>query len=286
MKSLINFSILILLSTTTFAQNKGKIIDINTKLPIPFVNIQILGTGYGFTSDNNGNFNLQIKPNQTIVISAIGYETLKVKSNLIEEEIFLTPISYKIPEITINHDDKLIEVGRVKKQTFSYYYGASLGTTYMLGRKFIFKNEYHETPLIKFIEVLTDSEVEIAQFNVRLYIIDSLGFPNKPLHHTNILVTAERGLKKTKIDLEDFYIEFPKSGLFVAIQWLQIKQNEFARIYKNNETKEKITITEIEPSFAVENNQKKGYGWTYNGEWKIDTTGLSRLLHMKITLRN
>jgi hypothetical protein len=245
-----------------------------------------LGTGYGFTSDNNGSFNIQINPNQTIIISAIGYETLKVKSNLIKEEVFLTPISYKIPEITINHDNKITEVGRVKKQTFSYYYGASLGTTYMLGRKFIYKEKYNETPLIKFIEVLTDSEVEAAQFNIRLYIIDSLGLPNKPLHNTNILVTAEKGINKTKIDLENYYMEFPKNGLFVAIQWLQLKQNELERSYKNNETKEKTTITEIEPSFAVENNQRKGYGWTYNGEWKIDTTGFSRLLHMKITLRN
>ena len=42
----------------------------------------------------------------------------------------------------------------------------------------------------------------------------------------------------------------------------------------------------IEPSFAVENNPKKGDKWIYTGKWNLEPDQVSRPVQVKITLRN
>lgn len=286
MKLRTTFLLLILGSKLLLAQSGGRVLDAEKQTPIPFVNMQILGSRTGFTSNEEGKYSVTIRPTDSIVLSAIGYKTQILGANQIAGDLLLYPTSYKIPEVNINNEEKQVEIGRVKKQLFSYYYGSSNGYAIMLGRFFKFKEEYLETPLLKSIEVLTDSEIDSALFNVRLYSVDSVGFPDKPIHHENILTYASRGIHLTKVDLEKLYIQFPANGLFVVIEWLQLDRNIHRWSFRDSKTKKRKEVSSLEPSIAVENNPKKGNSWVYNGKWSSDDDLSSRLVQMKITLRN
>lgn len=58
---------------------KGTIISNHDSLPIPGVNVMIKGTTIGVQSDFDGNFTLKTKPNSTLILNFIGFETKEIK---------------------------------------------------------------------------------------------------------------------------------------------------------------------------------------------------------------
>ncbi|MEL6918952.1 MAG: carboxypeptidase-like regulatory domain-containing protein [Bacteroidota bacterium] len=61
---------------------KGAVYDAKTSIPLPYVNIGIQNKGIGTVSDESGLFHLEINtadfsPVDTLVISSIGYKTIK-----------------------------------------------------------------------------------------------------------------------------------------------------------------------------------------------------------------
>ncbi len=67
------------LSAQKFTKVKGKVIDANTKEPLPFVNIAFAGTNVGMTTDFNGFYNIQSKwASDTLLVSYIGYDTQRI----------------------------------------------------------------------------------------------------------------------------------------------------------------------------------------------------------------
>lgn len=69
--------------------------------PIGFVHIINTTTKYGVVADYNGEFNFNVMENDTLKLSAIGYETAKiaVKKNL--SAIFVHPKNYDLEEFTL-----------------------------------------------------------------------------------------------------------------------------------------------------------------------------------------
>ena len=58
---------------------KGTTISNHDSLPIPGVNVMIKGTTIGVQSDFDGNFTLKTKPNSTLILNFIGFETKEIK---------------------------------------------------------------------------------------------------------------------------------------------------------------------------------------------------------------
>ncbi len=62
-----------------FTKVKGKVLDANTKEPLPFVNISFAGTNVGVTTDFNGVYSIESRwASDTLQISYIGYKTKKI----------------------------------------------------------------------------------------------------------------------------------------------------------------------------------------------------------------
>lgn len=85
---------LLLLSANAFAQNKitGKVLDTESKSPLPGATIQLLNSNKSTLSDSNGEFifsDLQ-KINYTIKISYVGYETMEKRINSSSELLVFT----------------------------------------------------------------------------------------------------------------------------------------------------------------------------------------------------
>lgn len=88
---------------------KGKILDKNTKEPLMFANITILGTAIGTASDLEGNFNLKIKTanyDDSLQISTIGYKALRLSiRQLLDQKgttvFFLSPEAFGFEEVVV-----------------------------------------------------------------------------------------------------------------------------------------------------------------------------------------
>ncbi len=136
MKYFVVFFFLILTSIT-FAQVieptqtvSGTIINDNTKFPIPNVNIININKVRGTTTDEKGNFELAVSVNDTLHITSIGYQSLRIRvtndwlKNKITK-IQLTEKAYALEEVIVGRynltgyievDSKLIPV----KENYRY----------------------------------------------------------------------------------------------------------------------------------------------------------------------
>jgi len=100
--------LLFTVSPVLFAQEgnlKGKVTDGNN--PIPFVNIILLNTIYGTSSENDGSFELENIPSELyeVKFSAVGYETKTIEVNI---------ESNKTTELIVELKQQAIEVGTVE----------------------------------------------------------------------------------------------------------------------------------------------------------------------------
>jgi len=103
------FAILII-TGNTFGQSliTGKILDQNTLLPIPYVNIYIENQKTGGTSLPDGTFEVKVMNSQGDVdFTSIGYKVKKIQLKSRKQQInlgiiYLQPIPYPLDEISIN----------------------------------------------------------------------------------------------------------------------------------------------------------------------------------------
>lgn len=93
---------------------KGSIKDKKTNEGLPYVNIGVPAKGYGFLSDENGNFKFKAtseKDDDTIQISLIGYQTILLKLKELKNKcdsngiVYLEEITYQLSQITITPNE-------------------------------------------------------------------------------------------------------------------------------------------------------------------------------------
>jgi hypothetical protein len=68
-------AVLMLLSAFAYAQTRtltGQVRD-SKGSPVPFANVTIKGTNSGVSSDANGNFRIDIRDGQSLVVSSVGF---------------------------------------------------------------------------------------------------------------------------------------------------------------------------------------------------------------------
>ena len=131
--------ILLSLSFSTFSQIKGKITDSN-KNPISFVSIYLDKTTTGTTSNDEGNYELNIKTlgDYTVIFQFLGYKTIKKMVSISEfpfqldvvmndEKVVLDEISINTGENPANKiikkaiENKNINTDKFKKYTLDFY---------------------------------------------------------------------------------------------------------------------------------------------------------------------
>ena len=278
--------IAIIIANAAFSQKVCQTVNRNTNEPIPYVNIQVVGKQLGYTSNLEGQFKILTKPTDSLIFSAIGFEKKTISTTSIDQIVYLDPISYDLPEITItNEEEKIVTIGWVRKQIFSWSFGTMSGA-YMIARFFPYKTTYKVSKKLNSITFLTESDVEHAIFNIRLHKADSTGKPGLPIYNQNLLVKPKKGYHKTTLALEKKHIEYPREGLFVVIEWLDLEENKYEYSYKDSETKKEVKTFTLEPSFAAESHEKKENGWINLGEWKKSKYGFQKPIQMKIVLTN
>jgi hypothetical protein len=111
---------------------KGTVTDQSTKEPISYAGISIEGTFTGAPSDLSGNFEFEVPPTNTgtyLVVSAVGYQTVRIAISEIFKELFkveMIPTSYEIGNVDVIAGS--VEMQRILKNVIAH-----IDSNYMQG---------------------------------------------------------------------------------------------------------------------------------------------------------
>ncbi|WP_396187684.1 carboxypeptidase-like regulatory domain-containing protein [Flavobacterium sp.] len=270
MKKLI---LLFLFSLLANAQIKGVVKDSITKEPIAYVSIWVDNKDIGTTTDENGNFSLQLEDeNRKVIFSVLGYETKIAVSSKISE-VLLIQKTIQIPEIVIATPSKLkqIEIGDVKKE---FYLPEPQNIPWLFARKFNLDKENLDIKYIKELIYFTKSEVENGIFRARVFEVNEDGMPGEDLIQDEIIVKVKKGKHKTSVDVSKYNLQIPDNGIIICFESLLLEQNVyFQEIYSSNH-KEKAKVLNYAPHIGYFYNQdtesynKRAGKWIYfNNEY-------------------
>lgn len=270
MRTNILITILIFSCFLSSAQVRAVIIDGNTKERIPYVNIWVENENTGTTSNESGEFVLTVADtNLMILFSAIGYTTKSIKAGNISGLVALMPQSMILQEVFIHPKKgaKTLEVGRLNKSEIHNYFGSAV-SPWMVANYYPYQDEYKNTPFLKHLNILTESTIKKATFNIRLYSVNESGKPGDYLYDKNIIGIARRGKNMTEVDLSTLNIQFPENGFFIAFEWLIIESNKYTATYSRSDSKERYNGIRYAPSIGSIKGTEESNCWRYaEGAW-------------------
>lgn len=227
--------LLLLVSTCIYSQIKGIVLDESNK-PIPYVNIWVENENIGTTSEENGSFTIYVEDqNKVLILSALGFETKKVKVSE-AEKVVLKRIIFQLDEVVISkiRSTVEIEIGNSKHINFSHLSGAK---PWIFAKRFNYSNDFSKTPYIKNTIIFTKNEIKNATFKLRIFGVDEEGGPGLDLLNEDIIVKVKKGKRENKIDLTNYNLLIPKNGIFIAFESMIIESNKFELKYKESNSK-------------------------------------------------
>lgn len=115
MKLGILHTVLFFICTQIFAQSgniQGKVIDGETKEPVPYVHIAVGETAYGTSSNGNGEFTINIRPySEKLKLSHVSYEPLEVSIS----DLYNQNFTIELTPATLTLSGAVVEAGRAEK---------------------------------------------------------------------------------------------------------------------------------------------------------------------------
>jgi len=283
--------LLISLPTCIFAQISGVVVDRKTGNPVEFANIWVENQNIGATSNEKGLFSFKENiVNKSLIISAIGYESLQIvvdKNNL---RIELVPKNYLIEEVTVRPKKHNVLVVDIFRKSSVSYYLLSNSRPWIIAKFFKYSSTYEKTPFIKNLSILTDGEINGATFNLRLMSVNENGEPSGDILKENLIIKAKKGKRKLLVDLSAFQVTFPKNGFFVAVEALIIESNRREFVYTIEGSSKKIYTVQHDPKFGMVLRDDSVSNWIYTaGKWtdrslKVKSEDKNRELAIELTL--
>lgn len=206
---------------------QSTILDYNTREPIPFVNIGILGKNLGTVSDDAGKFSLEApktgwNSSDTLRFSSIGYQSVDVvllHEKELPQSIYLKPVTLTLPTVLINP----------KKFKRPKVLGHRNNAENMV---FYFQSNRLGTELCNLIEVkkgsyyLKKAHFNIAQnkfgplfFRVHVYENEA-GKPGKNLLPRELIVSSELKSGTLSVDLAPYNLVL-EDDFFLGLEWVK-----------------------------------------------------------------
>jgi hypothetical protein len=257
-----------LFSISLSAQIKGIVVDENDK-PISYVNIAVQNENIGTTSEENGEFSINVSEGKNLVFSALGYEKKIVKANE-AQKVVLKVNALKLDEVTVapkRFETRELEIGKVKNETYQAFdNGPKIDAKF-----FPYITKYKKTKYIKQVSVLTDSEIEKATIKIHFYEVNTDGFPGEELLSKDFLVSVKKGVKKTFFDVTDLNLRMPKTGIFIGYEKLIIEKNKVEKTITDTNTNQ-TKIQKTYYPFMLYNYVQREFIFTFfGGKWNKQT---------------
>jgi hypothetical protein len=111
--------VILIFSSAAYAQRtiEGKIIDADTKKPVSFASVLIVGTTKGTSSNLDGQFTLTVSGEVSLKITSIGYESLEISTSSDLPLIQLKPIAIRLNEVIVFN--KAIDAKKIVRKSFA-----------------------------------------------------------------------------------------------------------------------------------------------------------------------
>lgn len=253
--------LVLLMSVNLIAQTKGVVKDSLSGNPISYVSIWVENENIGTTSEENGEFSINVNDkNKNLIFSALGFKKKTVKAGEVNV-VNLAPMALDLPEVMISNrkDKKQVEIGRRRGVAEAFDNGPRMDAKF-----FPFLADYKKTRWIKSAAIFTDSRIDEATIKLHLYEIDENGFPGEEMLTKDLIVPIKRGISKTEVDLTDFNLEMPKNGIFVVVEKLLIEKNKLKKTIKDqntNTTKIQVTYSPL----VLYNSVEKEFLFSFSG---------------------
>ncbi|QHL88328.1 hypothetical protein GU926_13145 [Nibribacter ruber] len=281
-------------SGSVVGQVKGTVTDQSTGKPVPYANIWVENENLGTTSDENGRFSLgNAALGKTLVVSCLGYERMKTTAQGGSMTVKLAPAQTALKEVVVKkntHRDKKVVNPLNDRTEFAF---SSNGTPWIVAQYIPYQPTFAATPFLDEIALVTLSNIKKAKFKVRLYQVGPDGAPGADLLPVPLVVEAGKGVQKVTVDVSQYDVQMPKTGVFIAFEWLILPQNIHEKV--DAETGQKIKgSVDYEPSIRTygPSPSKKRNGWIYDqGKWRStderDGDGITQASpHFQLTLSN
>jgi len=228
--------LILLLPTITFGQTviQGNVVNKKTKLKVPFATVGLTGENIGTNANENGFFTFTqkvINLRDTLIVSCVGYETLKLPIENLPQTIELYEKQVLLSEVTVTSKLKWEYVKLNEKDCGNIGY-TTRGIQTQIAQFFTSPSD---NAILKEVEICKSNplfETNKSVFRLRFYEMDTV--TKAPSYELcDDLIEVKTISKKTKVNLEKYKIHIPQRNFFVAIEWLKIPYNV------NNE---KVTI--------------------------------------------
>lgn len=262
---------------------QGIISDSKTKNAIPYSSIAILHSNKGTYADADGAFQLNstVNTNDTLKISAIGYESKIINVSYFAKTnntIYLRPSTETLKEVVINSN--LIDY--TNKITLGEKRDGNISKSTPIGYEtcLYFSNPEKALGKLKtlFIKLKKNKNAEAtATFNIKFYSFDSQKqLPDKLLYHENLFISPKNKKYTLKVPLEDLEIFIPPNGICIGIEMM-------------NTGKEMPKYTQYGPALRYtlsENNKSITWSNYLNTGWKNGANIHKRFKRFKTGISN
>lgn len=221
-KNLLVSILLTLLTLECFSQLNvsGTVLCTDTKKPIAFANIGIVGSGIGSISNEDGSFSFPVPDKNlkdSVTFSAIGFGTRKVPIDYFmssEKIIWLNEKTYTLNEVLVIEKKQTNKIFKIGNRSFR---GGVLETdTTYSGRSVALLIEPKSNPELQFPVYVQKASLRILRnnlpsfrFRIRLNEVDSVtGEPSKDILQQSIVMTSS---------MRNGWLEFDLSTLDLLI---------------------------------------------------------------------
>lgn len=248
-----------------FGQQSHKVVNANTKDPVPYATVGFKNAKMWLTSDEKGDFMLDIDAhaNDTLFISSVGYKPLKIAVSNILNFIELEENSMSLKEVRL-HSGKM--QNEVRLNEFANCGNDLSSTTGYITQVAKFFEAPVENAMLTDVYVCTSGGS--ATFRLRVYAMDTLTkAPSYDLIDTVVQIKTSK--RRIHIPLESYHVYLQEKEFFVAIEWLKIPENEYKTKFKNEILTTYMPYLSTKPiSQKFKNNFRPNMQLDFFGNWQ------------------
>ena len=251
---------------------KGKVVDTNGQA-VHLALVFNSDLSIGAYTDENGEFILITNaPVPELEVFALGFsrKRIEIGSDPGFLNIRLENLTHEIEEIIVKPCPKVeFTIGVEEGAKLSITLGSSSRYSYQAGKSL--PTSYGQEITAVDIHVVND-QLRPGFFRLRIYELDSIGVPGKDILIENVIVRVPRlRLRRPlQVDLTDYNLRSPETGIFVAMEWLPGEQNLQSLTSRDSEGKRlerKMSIIGLGLVRTAESPEYKMWSKRDEGEW-------------------
>nr|WP_321452566.1 carboxypeptidase-like regulatory domain-containing protein [uncultured Carboxylicivirga sp.] len=267
----------------------GKIVDSASLIGVEYATIVLPQTQKGVVSNQKGYFSLNVSNcNNPIYlkVSALGYSPDSVLlDNILDSDTLQIKLSRKVfnlEEVVVKPTyTKMVQLGVSKEpKRIMWNYGLP-----GLQRAIFIDNTKNASNLyISSIGVYIDTiGFSDAPLRIRVLAKAANGMPGKDLLESNVILRNANAGEYNQIDIRENQIAFPKSGVFVSIEWLRDGDEYYYTKKIRNGNNPPFLLKGYGPTVGIiSTNDQSQYWKKLVGEQWVNNSTKSKRIHPMI----